>query len=61
MNTNLMHRTATHTDDFPFSRMQGTNRKSEPVQSKIVLRATKLTVKKTGMNSGITGGGYQCC
>lgn len=28
---------------------------------KISLKATKVPVRKTGMNSGITGGGYQCC
>lgn len=28
---------------------------------KVVLKATKVSVAKTGMNSGIVGGGYQCC
>ena len=28
---------------------------------KVSLKATKVHVRKTGMNSGITGGGYQCC
>lgn len=28
---------------------------------KITLKATKIQVRKTGMNSGITGGGSQCC
>jgi len=28
---------------------------------KISLQASKVPVRKTGMNSGISGGGYQCC
>lgn len=28
---------------------------------KVVLKATKVGIVKTGMNSGIVGGGYQCC
>jgi hypothetical protein len=27
----------------------------------VVLGVQKVNVKKAGTNSGITGGGYQCC
>lgn len=39
------------------------NKKLEVGQEKrkISLKATKVTVRKTGMNSGIDSGRYQCC
>lgn len=39
------------------------NKDSKVVQEtkKVSLSATKIQVQKTGLNSGITGGGYQCC
>lgn len=30
-------------------------------KQKPTLKVTKVSVQKTGLNSGITGGGYQCC
>lgn len=33
----------------------------EGIQEKISLRATKVRIQKVGINTGLTGGGYQCC
>ena len=41
------------TQDKGFEIAQGT--------AKVFLKATKVHVRKNGVNSGITGGGYQCC
>lgn len=37
------------------------NSKVAQETQKVSLKATKIPVRKIGMNSGIDGGSYQCC